>query len=308
MTQVSGIEDSNNEAAPEPGSEPQAGPFGVVRETAAPEPVKVLVAAFEGWNDAGDAATDTIKFLGENYGAREIFEVSSDEYYDYQYSRPRMTRAATGEPKLVWPTTKLSSATVDGTNLELVLLHGWEPSYRWRGFCAEILEQAARLDVDFIVMVGALLADVPHTRPIPVSMTSDTDELQDELDVSGSEYEGPTGIVGVLSHLAAVSGIPTVSLWAAVPHYVAQSPSPKAQLGLMRKLEDLLSLKLPLDELVEDAEAWERGVNELSEDDPEIAAYVAKLEEAKDTTDLPEATGDAIAQEFERFLRRREED
>ncbi|KAA9393348.1 PAC2 family protein [Kocuria coralli] len=304
---MSGFEETSNPSVPERGSQPEAGPFGVVRETGGPEPVKVMVAAFEGWNDAGDAATDTVKFLGENYGAREIFEVSADEYYDYQYSRPRVTRSATGEPKLVWPTTKLSSAGVDGTNLELVLLHGWEPSYRWRGFCAEILEQAARLEVDFIVMVGALLADVPHTRPIPVSMTSDTDELQDELEVSGSDYEGPTGIVGVLSHLAAVSGIPTVSLWAAVPHYVAQSPSPKAQLALMRKLEDLLSLKLPLADLEEDAEAWERGVNELAEDDPEIGAYVAKLEEATDTTELPEASGDAIAQEFERFLRRREE-
>ncbi|WP_047692546.1 PAC2 family protein [Kocuria sp. ZOR0020] len=292
----------------QPHSEPQAGPFGVVREAGSPERVKVLVAAFEGWNDAGDAATDTVKMLGEHYGAREVFEVAADEYYDYQYSRPRMTRSATGERKLVWPTTKLSTATVDGTNLDLVLLHGWEPSYRWRSFCAEILEQAAAMNVDFVVMLGALLADVPHTRPIPVSTTSDTDELQDELEVSGSEYEGPTGIVGVLSHLAAVSGIPTVSLWAAVPHYVGQSPSPKAQLALIRKLEDLLSLHLPLEDLVEDAEAWERGVNDLAEDDPEIAAYVAKLEEAKDTTDLPEASGDAIAQEFERFLRRREHD
>lgn len=305
---MNGFDDSTDPSTPDPAAQPQAGPFGVVREAGSPERVKVLVAAFEGWNDAGDAATDTVKFLGETYGAREISEVAADDYYDYQYSRPRMTRSATGEPKLVWPTTKLSLATVEGTNLDLVLLHGWEPSYRWRGFCAEILEQAARMEVDFVVMVGALLADVPHTRPIPVSLTSDTDELQQELDVVGSEYEGPTGIVGVLSHLAAVSGIPTVSLWAAVPHYVAQSPSPKAQLALMRKLEDLLSLSLPLEDLAEDAQAWERGVNELAEDDPEIAAYVVKLEEAKDTTDLPEATGDAIAQEFERFLRRREED
>ncbi|MDO5619673.1 PAC2 family protein [Kocuria sp.] len=305
---MNAFEETSTPSAPEPGSQAEAGPFGVVHEAGTPERVKVLVAAFEGWNDAGDAATDTVKFLGEHYGAREVFEVAADEYYDYQYSRPRMIRSAAGEPKLAWPTTKLSTATVDGTNLDLVLLHGWEPSYRWRGFCAEILEQAAAIEVDFVVMVGALLADVPHTRPIPISMSSDTDELQDELEVSGSEYEGPTGIVGVLSHLAAMSGIPTVSLWAAVPHYVGQSPSPKAQLALMRKLEDLLSLRLPMEELVEEAEAWERGVNELAEDDPEIAAYVAKLEEAKDTTDLPEASGDAIAQEFERFLRRREQD
>ncbi|MEF3121819.1 PAC2 family protein [Kocuria flava] len=287
---------------------PQAGPFGVVREGDDPERVTVLVAAFEGWNDAGDAATDAVKFLAEHLGARDVFEVSSDDYYDYQFSRPIVRRAATGEVKIVWPTTRLSTASVPGTNLDLVLLHGWEPSYRWRAFTAELLEQATLLDVDFVVMVGALLADVPHTRPIPVSKTSDTEELQEELHVDSSPYEGPTGIVGVLSHMASLGGFPTLSLWAAVPHYVAQSPSPKAELALLRELEELLSLTLPLETIAEDAEAWERGVNELAADDPEIAAYVQQLEEAKDTTDLPEATGDAIAREFERYLRRRRDE
>ncbi|MDO4254742.1 MAG: PAC2 family protein [Kocuria sp.] len=307
---MSGFDKNNSQDSFPASSGAQAGPFGVVRDIDSfhSHRVKVLVAAFEGWNDAGDAATDAVKMLAEHYGAREVCEVPADEYYDFQYSRPRIVRSASGESKLVWPSAKLSTATVDGTNLDLVLLHGWEPSYRWKRFCAEILEQAAAMDVDFVVMLGALLADVPHTRPLPVSVTSDTVELQDELDVSGAEYEGPVGIVGVLSHLAAMAGIPTVSLWAAVPHYVGQSPSPKAQLALAHKLEDLLNLRLPLDELAEDAEAWERGVNELAAEDPDVAAYVTKLEEAKDTADLPEASGDAIAQEFERFLRRRDQE
>ena len=248
-----------------------------------------------------------MKLLAEAFGAAEDFEVSPDEYYDYQYSRPRIVRSATGESRIVWPTTRMLRASVPGTNLDLILLHGWEPSYRWSSFAAEILEHATQLEVDFVVMVGALLADVPHTRPIPITVTSETEELQQELEITGSDYDGPTGMVGVLSHLASMSGIPSLSLWAAVPHYVAQSPSPKAQLAVLRRLEDLLRITVPMDALVEDSEAWERGVDDLAEEDPEIAAYVAKLEEAKDTADLPEASGDAIAQEFERFLRRRDQ-
>ncbi len=291
----------------EKNSQPQVGPFGVVRDGDDTEKVTVMIAAFEGWNDAGDAATDALKLMSEHYGAREVFEVSPDDFYDYQYSRPVVRRGLSGEPKLQWPTTKLSKASVPGTNLELVLLHGWEPSYKWRTFTAELLEQATTLDVDFVVMIGALLADVPHTRPIPVTLTSDTEELRDELNIEAPQYEGPTGIVGVLSHMAALAGFPTISMWAAVPHYVAQSPSPKAELALLRQLEELLGISLPVDPIVEDSEAWERGVNELSEEDPEVAAYVRQLEEAKDTVDLPEATGDAIAREFERYLRRRDD-
>ncbi|MCT1602738.1 PAC2 family protein [Kocuria sp. p3-SID1433] len=287
--------------------QPEAGPFGVVQEAGSSERVRVLIGAFEGWNDAGDAATDAVKLLAEAFGAVEDFEISPDDYYDYQYSRPRIVRSAAGESKIVWPTTRMLRASVPGTNLDLILLHGWEPSYRWSSFAAEILEHAARLEVDFVVMVGALLADVPHSRPIPLTVTSEIEELQQELEITGSDYDGPTGMVGVLGHLAAVSGIPSLSLWAAVPHYVAQSPSPKAQLAVLRRLEDLLRITVPMDALVEDAEAWERGVDDLAEEDPEIAAYVAKLEEAKDTADLPEASGDAIAQEFERFLRRRDQ-
>lgn len=271
---------------------------------------RVLVAAFEGWNDAGDAATDALKTIGNYYTAREIYEIPADKYYDFQYSRPRIIRPAAGEPKLVWPTAKIFKASLETSGFELLILRGTEPSYKWRDFCVEILKQAAELNVDLIVSMGALLADVPHTRPIPVSVTSGSKDFQGlgDFEVSVAEYEGPIGITGVLSHLATVSGIPALNMWAAVPHYVGHAPSPKAQLALMQKLEDILGVRLPLDRVVEDAQAWERGVNELAANDFEIAEYVAKLEQAQDTAELPEASGDAIAQEFERFLRRREQD
>jgi proteasome assembly chaperone (PAC2) family protein len=287
---------------------PQAGPFGVVREDGDQERVTVLVAAFEGWNDAGDAATDAVQFLAGHYGAKDVFEVTSDDYYDYQFSRPLVRRGATGDVKIVWPTTRLSTATVPGTNLDLVLLHGWEPSYRWRSFTAELLEQATLLDVDFVVMVGALLADVPHTRPIPVTKTSDTAELQDELGIDSSQYEGPTGIVGLLSHMASLGGFPTVSLWAAVPHYVAAAPNPKAALALVRKIESLVAVTVDASELETATEDYERQVGLAVQSDPDVQAFVERLEQAaeRDTTplgpgDLP--SGDAIASEFQRFLR-----
>ena len=158
------------------------------------------------------------------------------------------------------------------------------------------------------MLVGALLADVPHSRPIPVTATSDDDDLRERLNLDSSEYEGPIGIVGVLAELALLAGLPTISLWAAVPHYVAQSPSPKAQLALLNRIEELLQAPFDTHELSEDAQAWERGVDELATEDPEIAAYVRQLEEAKDTVDLPEASGESIAREFERYLKRRGKD
>ena len=153
--------------------------------------------------------------------------------------------------------------------------------------------------------MGALLADVPHSRPIPVTVTSDDDDVRRALNTETSQYEGPTGIVGVLADVASLAGIPTMSVWAAVPHYVGQSPSPKAELALLHRLEDILQVPLEVSVLSEEAEAWERGVDELATEDPEVAAYVRQLEEAKDTAELPEATGESIAREFERYLKKR---
>src|SRR6478609_5021094 len=181
-------------------------------------------------------------------------------------------------------------------------------SYKWRAYTAELLVHAEALNVDYVVLVGALLADVPHSRPIPVSASTDDAALRERMDLEASQYEGPVGIVGVLGEVALLAGLPTVSLWAAVPHYVAQAPSPKAQLALLHRVEELLQVPLDTQELVEDADAWERGVDELATEDPEIAAYVRQLEEAKDTADLPEASGESIAREFERYLKRRGKD
>src|SRR5665647_1737792 len=186
------------------------------------------------------------------------------------------------------------------------LVHGIEPSMRWRRFCSEVLDTAERLGVTTVVTLGALLADVPHSRPIPVTATSDDPELQDALGLDASTYEGPTGIVGVLQHEATRRGMRGLSVWAAVPHYVAHPPSPKATVALLVRLEELLGEAIPLGDLPEDAEAWQHGVDELAAEDSEIAEYIAQLEEAKDTVELPEATGEAIAREFERYLRRRD--
>lgn len=267
----------------------------------------IMVAAFEGWNDAGEAASAALTHLERVWGATRLVSFDPQDYHDFQVNRPVVGTDSRGRRRISWPTTHLSWASPRGSARDVVLVRGIEPSMRWRDFCAEILGYAARLNVNTLVTLGALLADVPHTRPIPVTSTSEDEELMRRLALEPSRYEGPTGIVGVLHDAAGTAGLPSLSLWAAVPHYVGQSPSPKATLALLRRVEELLDLTVPLEELPEDARAWERGVDELSEEDGEIAEYVRQLEEAKDTVDLPEASGEAIAREFERYLRRRDD-
>jgi predicted ATP-grasp superfamily ATP-dependent carboligase len=211
-----------------------------------------------------------------------------------------------GTREITWPTTAVAVATTPRTGRQVVLVHGIEPSMRWRRYCSELLDIAAGLNVRTIVTVGALLADVPHTRPIPVNATSEDEEVRELLGLEPNTYEGPTGIVGVLQHEAGVRGLQALSLWAAVPHYVAAPPSPKATLAILHRIETLLGEPVPLADLPDDAEAWQHGVDELAGDDSEIGEYVRQLEEAKDTVELPEASGEAIAQEFERYLRRRD--
>lgn len=265
----------------------------------------IMLAAFEGWNDAGEAASDALKYLGRFFGSERISTIDADEFYDFQFTRPMIKRTSSGQRRIKWPNTRISRASVPDTSLDLILVNGVEPSYKWRAYTAELVALAKELDVDCIVLVGALLADVPHTRPIPVTVTSDDDVVRESLDVEPSTYEGPIGIVGVLAEMGLLADIPTMSLWAAVPHYVGQSPSPKAQLALLNKLEELLQLSVESQLLTEESEAWERGVDELATEDPEVAAYVRQLEEAKDTVDLPEASGESIAREFERYLKKR---
>ena len=272
--------------------------------TTGPDHGAVMIAAFEGWNDAGSAATSAVLHLTEVLGGHKVDELDPEDYHDFQVNRPVVSTDDDGRRVLTWPTTTVSVAELDGRRF--VLVHGIEPSMRWRTYCKELLGIATRLGVRTVITVGGLLADVPHTRPIPVSATSEDPAVQALLGVEQSSYEGPTGIVGVLQHSAQEGGMRALSLWAAVPHYVAHPPSPKATLALVVKLEDLIGVHVPLGDLVDDARAWEHGVDELAEEDEEIAQYVAQLEQAKDTVELPEASGEAIAREFERYLRRRE--
>lgn len=281
---------------------------GMFSADAAGGRVTVMLAAFEGWNDAGEAASDALKFLGKQWDGQKISTIDADEFYDFQFTRPVIKRNSAGRRRIKWPTTRLSRASVPDTNLDVILVHGVEPSYKWRAYTAELVSMAKELDVDCLVLVGALLADVPHTRPIPVTVSSDDELIRTTLNVEPSSYEGPIGIVGVLAEVGQLADIPTLSMWAAVPHYVGQSPSPKAQLALLNRLEELLHASLDTHALAEEAEAWERGVDELSTEDPEVAAYVRQLEEAKDTADLPEASGESIAREFERYLKKRRKD
>ena len=210
-----------------------------------------------------------------------------------------------GHRRITWPGTKLAIASPPDLDRDIILLRGIEPNMKWRQFCAELLAACDDLGGQLVVTLGALLADTPHTRPIPVSGTATEPELVDRLKLEQSTYEGPTGIVGVLQDACAKLDIPAVSYWAAVPHYVAQPPCPKATLALLGQLEDLLETSIPLGDLPEDARAWERGVDELAEEDEDVADYVRSLEETRDTTELPEASGEAIAREFERYLKRR---
>jgi proteasome assembly chaperone (PAC2) family protein len=267
----------------------------------------IMIAAFEGWNDAGDAATGAIEHLQSVWKATPLAALDPEDYYDYQVNRPMVSLDEQGRRHITWPTTAISYGRVPGMERDVVLVRGVEPSMRWRAFTAELLGIAAELGVDLLVALGALLADSPHSRPIPVSGTSNDPEVARSLHLEQSRYEGPTGIVGVLQDACTSAGLPALSIWAAVPHYVAQPPCPKATLALLRRVEDLLDLSIPLGELPEEARAWERGVDELAAEDTEVAEYVRALEEAKDTAELPEASGDAIAREFERYLRRRDE-
>ncbi len=269
-------------------------------------PPPLLLAAFEGWNDAGNAASQTIDLLADAWDADVVHELDPETYHDFQVNRPQVATGPDGERELTWPSTTVSVARTPVAGRRVVLVRGIEPSMRWRTYCAEILHQARSLGVGTVVCVGALLADVPHTRPIPVQLTSEDPRVRALLAVERSDYEGPVGIVGVLANAAHTSGLHSMSVWAAVPHYVAQPPSPKATLALLTALEEVLGEPTPVGDLAEEARAWQNGVDELAREDPEVAEYVRQLEEAKDTAELPEASGEAIAREFERYLRRRD--
>jgi predicted ATP-grasp superfamily ATP-dependent carboligase len=267
-----------------------------------------VIAAFEGWNDAAEAATGAVDHLIETWDAELVGAVDPEDYYDFQVNRPTVAFDDHGVRRLTWPTTRVYVASPDGLDHDVVLVRGIEPNMRWRAFCAELLAGIDDAGARVVVVLGALLADSPHTRPIPVTATSADPELSEAWDLEPSRYEGPTGITGVFADACGRVGIPAVSIWAAIPHYIAHPPCPKATLALLGKAEDLLNITVPEGDLPEQARAWQRGADELASEDPEVAEYVATLEQQRDTTDLPEASGEAIAAAFERYLRRRNTD
>lgn len=275
---------------------------------------RVLVVAFEGWNDAGEAATGAVKSLRDALGVQPIAEIDAEGYFDYQFNRPVTTMGEDGKRVLVWPTVTMYAPVVPDPNVlggaanasGIYLLLGTEPARSWKTFTAEILDTIRTCEIDVIVMLGAMLADVPHTRPISIFVSSENAALRAKFEIERSTYEGPVGILSVISAAAEEVGIPTLSIWASVPHYVHNAPSPKATLAMIEKLEELVEIIVPRGDLVDESTAWEDGINALAEDDEDMATYIAQLERARDTVDSPEASGDAIAEEFERYLRKRD--
>lgn len=263
---------------------------------------RLLVVAFEGWNDAGEAASGAVGALKELLELDPIFEVDSEDYFDYQFNRPTMTLDEDGKRVLEWPGVTMYGPA-DSSNIHVLI--GTEPSRNWKSFTAEILETIEDREITGVVLLGAMLADVPHTRPISVFVTSENPDVRSALAVERSAYEGPVGILSVLAEASESAGIPTVAIWASVPHYVHSVPSPKATLALIEKLEEIVGVVIPRGDLATEAEAWVTGIDALAGDDEDMAAYIAGLEQARDTVDSPEASGEAIAEEFEKYLRKR---
>ncbi len=269
---------------------------------------RVMILAFEGWNDAGDAASTALEHLQLSWDAKPLAELEPDDYYDFQVSRPTVRMVDGVTRRVEWPTTRLAICHPPGYDQDIVLVTGPEPNMRWRAFCRELLGHIEDLGVTTVVTLGALLADTAHTRPVPVTGTAYDPEAAARFGLERSRYQGPTGIVGILQDACVQAGIPAISIWAAVPHYVSHPPSPKATLALLHKLEDVLDVEVPLGALPEQAEEWQQTVSEMAEEDEEIAEYVRSLEERGDAEaaiTLEESSGEKIAAEFERYLRRR---
>jgi proteasome assembly chaperone (PAC2) family protein len=274
----------------------------------------VMVMAFSGWNDAAEAASGAVEHLlsgwrdiGDDVVPELIADVESEDYYDFQVNRPVVSIDESQIRSITWPTTQVFGLSIPSMARDLVIVTGVEPSMRWKSFTSDLLDLADDLEVSLIVTFGSLLADTPHTRPITVTGTGAHPSISARLGVSVSKYEGPTGILGIIQDGCMRRGIDAISLWAAVPHYASDAPSPKATLALINTLEDFLDISIPLSDLPEAADAWEKDVNDLAAEDNEVAEYVKALEESKDAAELPEVSGDSIAKEFERYLRRQKD-
>jgi len=269
-----------------------------------------LVCAFKGWNDAGDAASSALTFLGASLGATRFATIDPEEFYDFQATRPTVSLTDGQTREITWPEVEIYEARVPRAPRDLVLLAGVEPSMRWRTFCDVVIDLAEALGAQMVVTLGALLADVPHSRPVHVSGLASDESIMERLGLPNPGYEGPTGIVGVLHHACTERGMPSASLWAAVPHYVAVVPNPKGALAVLRKLESLVGVTVDASDLETAAVEYDRQVTRAVEMDPDVQAFVERLEqEASESDDAPNPkdlpSGDVIAREFQRFLRQR---
>jgi len=266
---------------------------------------RIIVAAFDGWNDAGEAASAAAAMLRADVEYEVVHTVDPELYFDYQYTRPQVGLDAEGRRTLSWPEATLLRPVERSDDAEIWLLVGVEPARAWQAFAAEFIDVALREDVSGFVALGSMMSDVPHTRPISVFAGSDNEAVRQSLSLERSLYEGPVGILSAIGHVSETVGIPTASLWASVPHYVAgHTPSPKATLALLEKLESITGIAVPRGDLENESRLWEASIDAAAADDEEMSEYIRQLEQTRDTWDSPEASGDAIAQEFERYLRR----
>ena len=269
----------------------------------------ILISAFRGWNDGGQGATLAASFLARAWSAARFAEIDPETFFDFQATRPHVSLVDGRTRKIDWPDTAFHHARVAGLDRDVVLLLGVEPNLRWRQFSGLIVDLAADLGVDLVITLGSLLADVPHTRPAPVTGSASDEKLIQDLGLERSRYEGPTGIVGVLHDAFHQRNIPAVSLWAAVPHYVSLAPSPRAALALVRRFGELMQIDVDVAELQQAADDYSEQVSEAVSSDADTAAYVEELERRVDMLreeeDLP--SGDSLAAELTRFLRERDE-
>jgi proteasome assembly chaperone (PAC2) family protein len=272
----------------------------------------VLIAAFEGWNDAADAASTAARYLRDRWSARPFASIDHEDFYDFTSTRPQVRLFSGITRRIEWPETELSWAPLPGTSRDVVVLLGHEPQLKWRTFTEQVVGLVTELKVEIVVILGALLADVPHTRPVRVTGTAADAEMVRRLHLGRSTYEGPTGIVGVLHEAFGRAHLPSASLWAAVPHYVASTPSPKASLALVERAAELLSTTVDTEDLEVAVADYERQVSEVVAADEDVVAYVRRLEASADDDDdapgLEMVTGDALAAELERYLREQRPD
>ena len=267
----------------------------------------IVLAAFEGWNDAGESASGALSHLLSSWKYSLAAITDPEDYYDFQVNRPQIRVDDKVIREIIWPNTAVYEVSTPQFHNDFLIVKGIEPSMKWRTFAAEILDLADDYEASMLITLGALLADAPHSRPIVVTGTGSHPDVAARLGVEVSKYEGPTGIIGILQDGALRRGLDAVSLWASVPHYVSTPPSPKATLALINALEDFLEISIDQGDLPDRAESWEKQVNQMAAEDSEVGDYVKQLERSKDESDLPSISGEAIAREVERFLRRNPE-